>query len=402
MNMLQLLITLVILFIPLGELLRMDLGNNIFLKPLEFLIVLTSIVFLSITIYKHKKIIGAKLTKPLVLFCAIAFFSLVINLFNLSSTQLLTAFLYWVRFVSFAIMYFVIFTFDKKFIKRIIALLFIVGVIILLLGFVQYFLYPNLRNLYYLGWDEHNYRIFSSFLDPNFAGAFFVLYYLFVTGLAQYHLKIKKTKSAVFLFVVSIICIASIFLTYSRSAILMLIAASITYLILIGKKKFLFALFGIIAIIIILLSPTFNTENTNLLRTASSFARVETYSNSIKIIQKRPFFGVGFNAYRYAQQSYGFRSPQTKFPSHADAGVDNSFLFVTATTGMIGLIAYLFLWYSILKRAFYIYRKNSNTFPLVVICSSVGLFVNSFFINSLFFPPLMLWMWIMIALMEDN
>lgn len=400
MKILKYLFLLVLFMFPLGELLRVDVGKNIILKPLDLAVFLTVCVYFANLIIKRIELPKTIFTKPLIAFCAIALFSLVINSFNLSPEQLLTAFLYWVRFVAFAAMYFVVLSLDKNSVKKIPAFLFIDGIIILLLGFIQYFLYPNLRNLYYLGWDEHNYRMFSTFLDPNFAGAFFVLYILLTVGLAQHYLKQIKAKQAVLIFIVSVLTVVSIFLTYSRSAILMLVASTTSYLVLVGKKKFLLVLFGAVAIIIILLSPSFNTENTNLFRTTSSFARLETYSNSVKIIKDRPFFGIGFNAYRYAQQSYGFRKDSTKFPSHADAGADNSFLFVAATTGIIGLGAYLFLWYSILKRAINLYNKNNNMFALIVICSSVGLFINSFFINSLFFPAIMLWIWTTIALMD--
>ena len=51
------------------------------------------------------------------------------------------------------------------------------GLVIVGLGFVQYFFYLGLRNLYYLGWDEHLSFIFQ-LLDPNFAGAFPALFFI--------------------------------------------------------------------------------------------------------------------------------------------------------------------------------------------------------------------------------
>jgi O-antigen ligase len=296
----------------------------------------------------------------------------------------------------YASIYFVIKSFDKDFRKKILMLIFVDGLIILLAGFAQYFLYPNLRNLYYLGWDEHNYRMFSVFLDPNFAGAFFVLFFLLTLWLFYNKDSNKEAPLRLFAALLSVLCLLAVFLTYSRSAILMLIASTITYFVLIKKKIFLILLPIIIAVALLMLSPTFNKENTNPLRVTSSFARIDSYNNAFKIIKDHSLLGVGFNTYRYALQSYGLRSANTQFPNHADAGVDNSFLFIFATTGLVGLAAYLFIWAKLLETQYLLIGKYS--LPVVFVASFAGLTVNAFFINSLFYAPIMLWMWIIAGL----
>jgi len=153
---------------------------------------------------------------------------------------------------------------------------------------------------------------------------------------------------------------------------------------------------GILILFFIVISPLFYIENTNLLRTASSEARLETSRNALKIIQDHPILGVGFNAYRYAQIKYNFRNAHPLFMSHADSGVDNSFLFVLATTGIIGFIAYISLWFFILKMAVVRKKHELSIAGVLVIASIVGLSVNALFINSLFYAPLMLWMWLLI------
>lgn len=399
MKFLKILCIFIFLTFPLGEIFRIDLGNNIAIRPQDALIGVT--VVFGLIFLNYKSFFKTTFFKPIILFSSIGAFSLIVNSPSLNYQQFLASFLYLLRWVSYAFIYFIITRFDKSYKRLILILMFVNGLLILTAGYTQYFLYPNLRNLYYLGWDEHNYRMFSVYLDPNFAGAFFVLFFLFIVGLIHIYLRAKRRNYAIALVAISILTLAAVFLTYSRSAILMLVAGLSAYLILIGKKKYLLLLFIAITTIILFLTPTYNKENTNLLRTTSSFARVETYNNSLKIIKDHPFFGIGFNAYRYAQESYGMRKVKTKFPSHADAGVDNSFLFVLATTGILGLLSYLFMWKKILNRAFYIFKKKHNVFSILLISSSLGLFVNSFFINSLFFPSIMLWMWILIGMIED-
>jgi hypothetical protein len=401
MTILKLLVASIFILIPFGELLRIDLGNDIFFKPLDGLAVLLSLLFVALVFLKRVKFPKSFLSKPLIIFLSLALISLLINYLSLSNNQFITAFLYWVRFAAYVGVYFIILSFGKVFAKKLQSALFTSGIMVLIIGYIQYFFYPNLRNLYYLGWDEHNYRLFSSFLDPNFAGSFLVLFLLLTFGLIRDKMQVGNMRSTALLSTVAVATFFSIQLTYSRSALLMLLAGLTTYLLLIGKKKYIFISIVIFCAGLIVLLPTFNKENTNLLRITSSVARFETYKNAITIINNKPVFGVGFNAYRYAQQSYGFRKTNTQFESHADAGVDSSILFVTATTGIVGLVAYIFLWYKIIERAI-IQKRKGGIYSNVVISSVAGLFVSSLFINSLFFPTFVLWIWIIIALMEKE
>jgi O-antigen ligase len=400
MKMLKLLFILIFIALPLGEIARIDLGNSIVLKPLDSLVVFTALFYSFYILVNKNNFPDSHIKKTLTVFSLVALFSLLVNSLNLTFSEFTTAFLYWLRFISYATIYFIVLSFDKKFTGKIARLIFAVGFMVLILGLIQFFLYPDLRNLYYLGWDEHNFRLFSTFLDPNFAGSFLTLFLIFLLGVI---LHLKKNKEAVktrFLGVVSVLTVVAVFLTYSRSAILMLVISVAAYLVLINKKNLLLLFVGLVIGIIIILSPTFGKENTNLLRTTSSMARLDSYREAFEITINNPLFGIGFNTYRYLGNSSSDSSKEQEYFDHAGAGSDSSLLFVSATTGLVGLTAYLYMWYSIMKRAFYLYKKRGSIYALIVICSGIGLFVNSLFINSLFLPGIMLWTWIMVGLME--
>ncbi|MDZ4228312.1 MAG: O-antigen ligase family protein, partial [Candidatus Levybacteria bacterium] len=177
--------------------------------------------------------------------------------------------------------------------------------------------------------------------------------------------------------------------TFSRSALMMLIISASLLFILMNKKIWIAILIGITFLVLVISSRYFNIENINLFRAVSSEARLETAKNAVKIIQDYPIFGIGFNAYRYAQFRYGFRNDLASSISHADASPDNSFLFVAATSGLVGFVLFVVLWFKILN-----YSMKNN--PLVL-SSIVGICINSLFINSLFYPFIMLWLWIIIA-----
>ena len=85
---------------------------------------------------------------------------------------------------------------------------------------------------------------------------------------------------------------------------------------------------------------------------------------------------------------------------HSAAGTDNSFLFILATSGLIGLTAFLYFLYKVVSLSSSKLKKNY--FSLVLFASIISLAINSLFINSLFFPQIMLWIWILAGLTEST
>lgn len=380
MGILKKIFILVLLLFPLGEIMRIDLNNDIVLKPIDIGVVLIVILWLIIKFTKREKIKQKAIFIPIFLFTASAFFSLIINSFSLSSIQSFSPLAYLIRWVFYAGIFFVVSDLSKEFNRKISKLLIIIGSLVVGLGYIQYFFYPSLRNLYYLGWDEHMYRMFSVFLDPNFAGSFFVLFFLFLINII-----FKKKNIPIGL--LAFLTLGAVFLTFSRSALIMLIVSSSLFFVLINRKKWIVILLGITLLVLGISSKYFNIENINLFRVVSSQARLETSKTAIRIIGDQPIFGVGFNAYRYALLRYGFRTDKAKVVSHADAGVDNSILFVLATTGIVGFLFYTFMWIRIIKTA-----------NALVIASVMGLMINSLFLNSLFYTYIMFWLWVIIGL----
>lgn len=384
MDLLKKLFILILLPFPLGEIIRINLNNGLVIKPIDVGVGLILFLWIALKIIKKQKIKQVNIFFPVVFFASIGLFSLIINNLHLSLNEFIISLSYLIRWVIYAGIFFVMSDFDKDFKKKISKVLIIVGSLIVVFGYLQYFFYRSLKNLFYLGWDEHMHRMFSVFFDPNFAGAFFVLFFLFLVSM------LLKEKSFL-IGILSVLTLGAVFLTFSRSALIMLIVSSSLLFTLVNKKIWIAMLLGIIFLVIIVSSKYFYIENINLFRVFSSEARLETAKKAIEIVQSNPIFGVGFNAYRYAKFEYDLRSDNSRMLSHADAGVDNSFLFVLATTGIVGFISYLFLWFRILKIA-----------SILAIASITGILVDSMFINSLFYPFIMLWLWIIIAVTENK
>jgi len=399
MGVLKIIFSLLILSFPIAVIGRFQFSNGVAFSINDVFLIVLVAFWIGYHLLNKKKIAKNSLTKPILVFIGIGLASLILNISHLSFANFLVAFSYLLRWIMYTSLFFIASEFDTKFRSKIPYLLLFSGLLVTVMGYIQYFLYPDLKNLFYLGWDEHLYRMFSGFLDPNFAGAFFVLFFIFILGLIYQYVKNNLKNKAAVLSLLNVFVLIAVYLTYSRSALIMLILSLSTFLFLIGKwKLIIFALIGLLLIVFIV-PKSFQTEGTNLLRTFSSQQRIESSQAAIKIFQSSPVFGVGFNTYRYAQNKFGLNNQMWQ-TTHSGAGTDNSFLFVLATTGIIGLIVYLYL----IFRIFALAKVNfkNTVFSLILFSSLAGLIINSFFINSLFYVFILEWIWIEASLIENK
>lgn len=400
------LLILLILSLTFGQIDRFSIGYGI---ALRFSDLITGIIFIIWTIKLFKKgkfklMIKNPVFKPTVVFITVSLFSLLINRLNLDINQLLISSLYLIRWILYASIFFIITSEPEDTIKSIKKSIIITSLILVILGFIQYFYYPNLRNIFYLGWDDHLYRLTSTFLDPNFAAVHFNLFFMLLLG--QYLIDDKLSLKYKRLTLVGLIfTLIALLLTYSRSGFLMFIVGNSILLWLTNKKKFIGLVFLILLLGIFLIPRNLQSSGVQLWRTASILARTESASNALSIFNDHPLFGIGFNTFRYANLKYGFINKDSWDTNHAGAGTDNSFLFVLVTTGVFGLVAYLNLWKTIIS--FTIFSNNNRlkkdkVISVVLISSIIGLFINSIFINSLFYPSVMLWIWILLSLVNKE
>ncbi|MBI4991232.1 hypothetical protein HZB96_04020 [Candidatus Gottesmanbacteria bacterium] len=124
-----------------------------------------------------KLIRSDKIASYFCIFVAVAIISLIFSPINLNINEKLISSLYIIRLFSYFFVYLTVrYLTDSSTIGGVhsdtpevfLRLLTFAGVILAVIGWLGYFLYPDLRNLYYLGWDPHYKRIFSSFFDPNY------------------------------------------------------------------------------------------------------------------------------------------------------------------------------------------------------------------------------------------
>lgn len=303
--------------------------------------------------------------------------------------------LYLVRFIlystSFWLGYLLIINEQVK-IDRVLLLILSSGLILALVGLIQIVIFPDLSFLADFGFDPHQNRLAATFLDPNFIGAYLSL----CLGLGFFFW--LKDKKKLWL-VLSLLLILAVILTFSRSAYLML-GLEFIFFGLFKERKIIFFMFLAIAILYLFV-PRFAERIDGALRLdVTALERVESWQKGWEVFQRSPFLGVGFNNLRYAYERNNLFKVFSPDGGHSGSGVDSSFIFILATTGIAGFIVY-FTWIAfMLKKIFSTQKETLREFKLILSFMVISLLVNSQFINSLFYPPIMLVMFILLGAFE--
>ena len=262
-----------------------------------------------------------------------------------------------------------------------------------LIGMLQYVWYPDLRNLYYLGWDPHYQRLFSTLLDPNFTGI--------LLGMAAIMLLsvMGKGKSSAWKLAGLSVTVVSLILTYSRSSIAAF-AVGLVVLGIVTKRTMLIIGVTVLLVIGLVLAPR-TGEGQNLFRTVSSYARLGNAERGLSLIREKPVMGHGFNILRFIAAERSWIDERTA-PSRAGNGLDASLLFVGATTGIVGIAVYGWLLVSFIRLGLSGIKAKPavRTVAAGYLASCAALLVHSLFINSLFYPWVLVWMWVGLGAME--
>lgn len=353
--------------------------------------------------------------KPLLAFCGVAALSLLQSFAFLKASEVLNGSFYLIRFASYALLFLAAADIVKtapepeKSAKKIYAVAILAAILIAVAGFIQLAVYPDLGKLEEYGWDPHINRLVSTWLDPNFIGGYLAFITCSLLGVAAYTKK-PSVKSA--LYAVAALLLTALFLTYSRSGYLAA-AAGVTVVGLLKSRKLLIG-FVIVFILAVGVSPRAEQRVTDLFHSVSSFVlntsenpdatarlRIKSWEQTWELIGKRPFLGSGYNTLRYVNYNEGYvADPKI----HSASGSDSSLLTVLATTGAIGLIPFLWFYLSLLASSFKGWRAKKSPFSsgisLGLFAGLISLLVHSLFVNSLFFPQILIPVAVMIGVVE--
>lgn len=322
-------IYLLLLVWPFGQLLTLNLGS----KPIYPL----DIIVFSIFVLNIRHILTETKKYPWYRFFTL-YLTVSLIIFQILSpdTRSVLPWLYLARLVIFPTLYFIKIPNSKRFKELVKISVFI----FLLIAMVQYVLSPDTSFMKYLGFDDHYYRLVGSFFDPNFTGAI-------LSSLAVAIIEINPLLSLGITFMLG--------LTFSRASYLGYAVGLAASSILRKKANYLWYIFLIP--IAYFVAPKPFGEGVNLSRTFSIVSRAENITSAFQIFTKNPIFGVGYNTL-----------------SLANIRVDNSYVMLLATSGVLGF--YLFAKF-ILE-----FLKEINYLKLIPL---IPIFVHSLFNNTLLY-----------------
>lgn len=304
------LVLTLVLSLGFGQLTRFEIGSLVIYAH-DLLITLLLIVNIR-SLFKLKLAYGVKI------FCLGLIISWVVAMINFPLSALTVPLMYTLRLFAYMLAYLVLTDQDYQLDYRVYLLS---GGISLVLGLAQYFLLPDLRVFYYLGWDDHLHRLTFPHFDPAFSGIMLGLYLLIYLPLIR-----PVTASLViypsFLFL-------GILLTYARSVWLSLFLAAVIYL---KNKKLVFLILMMFLFALLILPRRFG-EGNNLLRTYSITSRLNYDLAYLQANRQYWLTGRGYN-------TLILDSPKSDLPNHV-SGPNNSYLLLLLTTGIFGLLGFL-------------------------------------------------------------
>lgn len=406
-------ISLLILIPVTGEFSRLDFfGRSIVLSDLAVPIFTLSTIIprfkkLQDLVQSHPQL--KVISKILFAFFLIAILSLFFSLASVPFREVINGSQYLFRLFFYLLLIPAVILLQKEspsFGKLIPKVIIASGLLIALGGFLQLIYFPSLESFESIGYDPHINRLFGTWLDPNYIGGLFALLSCFCLGLL---LQIKKSTQRLILLCCVGIFATALFFTYSRSAYLALAVGIFIIGILRARTiliiTIILALIGISAsdraqqrvgeLITSINSIVFNTsENPD----PTARLRILNWEQTVELIKQKPFFGHGFNNLAFVRAQAGYIQSET---IHSASGSDSSILTLLATTGVIGTAPFLlFLLYTIFQsKKYFNSKKHTIQSALALGCLSglLAIIAHSNFVNSLFFAPLMIFLWIIVG-----
>lgn len=366
---------------------------------------------------------------PIFGFITVAIFSLAVNRVNITFDEFLASGFYLIRWIEYVGIYFVVSDLvsadspvgELQYKRARLSSTFLVTAVVLsVLGFIQLKLFSDFSPMTKYGWDPHVGRLLSTWFDPNFLGGFLViglmlsiavvLFYYYSDSARQKKLT-QFTMGGLtppFLSIVVVIIFTALILTYSRSSYLSFLVGFFimvfTFILINRNKKGFLAVILLLVIIPVVLAVIAMVlpRVEQRIQGAKSIdvtarARINSWKRAWGAIEDNYLIGVGYNTIRYTGSI-------SVSKLHSAGGSDSSLLTIWLTTGIIGLLFYLWILASIIKKSFYVFSEKNN--PLLMRAIGLGVLgaifsvlIHSMFVNSLLYPHIMLGLWLIVGLL---
>jgi hypothetical protein len=255
-------------------------------------------------------------------------------------------------------------------------------------GFAQ-LVYPDSR--LYLDWDPQGHRLVSTFLDPNLAGAFIDIGLIVLLARHSAGARVRGWKM--------VLLLVALALTASRGSVLAFVVGVASIAVMRGLSKRLLRAVMIGAALSLAALPkllAYARSFNKLSIDESALTRVMQWVRGIQVFSDHPVIGIGINTWGYVQERYGWARNYT-----ASYALDGGLIFVAVMTGLVGLVLYVAMLWTVFTRARRVWRDPSapnghrglaiGAAAIIPVILTHSLFANSLFVPFLLEPLWILW-----------
>jgi O-antigen ligase len=309
--------------------------------------------------------------------------------FGLDATAVVFSTLYLLRWSMYAGLYvFALTALKTSAAPRLIALAVGVCTVFAVFGIFQSIFLPNFAFIVYpdaipyVDWDVQGNRLVSSFLDPNFAGAFilFGLLYAHARGATLN----RQPYALLAVFWVALI------LTLSRSSILAAIVGLGIVTVRTGNFRKLFVPVLVLALVGWLAADkilSFAAQYQKLtVADPSALKRLAAWLLAWRIFADNPIIGVGYNTFGVVRGAYSGVTV-----GNAAFGTDGGLVYVAAVSGIVGVVLLGTVFWRLTRLGLRTYRNqyqpgNVRVLGLTLHAWIPSLILQSAASNSIFYP----------------
>lgn len=288
--------------------------------------------------------------------------------------------------------------------RRIAKWLFVGALVFAIFGIIQAATLPDFALLLnpdakpYIDYDPQGHRLVSTFLDPNIAAGYLVLFAILAFSL---HISGNPRWFPVFL-----ILTAAVLLTLSRGGVLGLVVGLVSLTVWRRRGgRTLVAAMGTVGLVALVVYPFISPYLTSLQRISvtdeSAMMRVQDWIAALSMIRDKPLTGIGFNTFGFVAPAYGLeREGGMAF------GFPGDFLLILTLTGAIGFALYLRIYTYCFGTAKSNIANTSDTweigFASGLRSGILAMMVCSCFTTILLYPHIMAVTWVALGLLYST
>lgn len=305
------------------------------------------------------------------------------------------------RFITYIFMYFIIkYEFNnKKQINILLGCYIVISFILGSIGIVQHFTgFALTEKFIKTNAFGTGTRIASTFFNPNAYGAYLILIVFPMIMMSIYE-KNKKKKTGYFL--LSILLITNLLMTFSRNALLGF-GLGVLVLGLIYSIKLIFALGGFS--ILISFIPSVFQRVMDITSSAQNESRIKLWKTAIMMIKEHPIMGVGNGNFVTRYNEYVLKYKELKYQSYQNYPSHNSYLKIQSELGIMGIVSFLGVVVITLFRVKKLYSTTTDKFYkpfyMGVMASMIAFLFMNLSDNLFFAPKATTYFWFLLATSE--